>query len=104
MGSGTRIKIIEAMAYRRPVVATTVGCAGLDVVPDRHLLVADHPKGFADRVASLREDSLSQPLVQAAFDLVAELYDSISVIEAAGHLISLVAATGAPASDKYGSE
>ncbi len=40
-GSGTRIKILEAFAHRLPVVSTTMGAEGLDVVPDQHLLLAD---------------------------------------------------------------
>jgi polysaccharide biosynthesis protein PslH len=95
VGSGTRVKVLEAMAYRRPVVATTVGCAGIDVVPDRHLLVADRPEDFARQVASLRDEALSSRLVQAAAEIVANLYDSASVIKAAGRLISSVAASGA---------
>lgn len=40
-GGGTRIKILEAMAYGRLVVSTTVGCEGLDAGPGTELVVAD---------------------------------------------------------------
>ncbi len=30
-GGGTRIKVVEAFAHRRPVVSTGIGCRGLDV-------------------------------------------------------------------------
>jgi sugar transferase (PEP-CTERM/EpsH1 system associated) len=43
VGGGTRLKILEAFAMRVPVVATSLGCEGLSVVPDQHLLVADSP-------------------------------------------------------------
>ena len=33
LGSGTRLKILEAWAMARPVVSTTLGAEGLDVVP-----------------------------------------------------------------------
>lgn len=46
-GSGTRIKILEAFALGRPVVATSLGCEGLDAVAGEHLLVADAPETMA---------------------------------------------------------
>ncbi len=46
-GSGTRLKIIEAMAYGRPVVSTTAGAEGLMVRPGRHYLDGDTPERFA---------------------------------------------------------
>jgi sugar transferase (PEP-CTERM/EpsH1 system associated) len=61
IGGGTRIKILEAMAMTRPVVATTIGAEGLDVEDGRHLMRADDPADFADRVATL----LDAPALQA---------------------------------------
>jgi polysaccharide biosynthesis protein PslH len=55
-GGGTRIKILEAMAHRRPVVSTTVGAEGLGATPGRHLLVADSPVDFAAECARLMRD------------------------------------------------
>lgn len=55
-GGGTRLKILEAMALGRPVVSTTVGCEGLDVVDGEHLLVADDPDDFATSVIRLLRD------------------------------------------------
>jgi len=55
-GSGTRIKILEALAHRIPVVATSIAVDGLDVVHDRHLLVADDPERFASSCARLLVD------------------------------------------------
>ena len=37
VGSGTRIKIYEAMAMRRPVVSTTIGAEGLPLEAGAHL-------------------------------------------------------------------
>lgn len=55
-GGGTRIKILEAFAYGVPVVTTTVGCEGLDVVDGEHLLVADEPDAFAAACVRLLAD------------------------------------------------
>ena len=40
-GSGTRLKIFEAMAARAPVISTPLGAEGLDAVPGEHLLIAE---------------------------------------------------------------
>jgi glycosyltransferase involved in cell wall biosynthesis len=55
-GSGTRLKLLEAMACGVPVVTTTLGCEGLDVERGRHLLVADGPEAFAESVVTLLDD------------------------------------------------
>jgi sugar transferase (PEP-CTERM/EpsH1 system associated) len=52
-GSGTRLKILEALAMGRAVVSTTLGCEGLDTVDGAHLVVADSPRDFADQVIRL---------------------------------------------------
>ncbi len=71
IGHGTRLKIPEAMAVGRPVVSTSVGCEGLSVVDGRHLLIADSPRAFADKVVALIEDaSLRRYLAQNARSLV----------------------------------
>jgi len=75
-GGGTRIKILEAMALGTPVVATSKGVEGLDVIPGEHLLVADEPAEFARQtVRLLRDDALAQSLARQARTLVEERYD-----------------------------
>lgn len=55
-GGGTRLKILEAMALGRPVVSTTIGCEGLDVVDGEHILIADSPELFAEKTVRLLTD------------------------------------------------
>jgi glycosyltransferase involved in cell wall biosynthesis len=55
-GGGTRLKVLEAWALGRPVVSTTVGVAGLEVLPGREALVADDPDGFARALHDVLED------------------------------------------------
>jgi len=65
IGGGTRLKIVEAMALARPVVATSIGAEGIEVRHDRDLLLADTPRDFADAVLRL----LAQPAQAAALGL-----------------------------------
>lgn len=56
IGAGTKLKILEAMAMGVPVVATSVGARGIEANDGEHLLIADEPRAFADRVLSLLRD------------------------------------------------
>jgi glycosyltransferase involved in cell wall biosynthesis len=56
-GSGTRVKILEAMAHRVPVVSTTLGAEGLGLKAGVHLMVADDPDDFAKACAELLSDT-----------------------------------------------
>lgn len=65
-GGGTRIKILEAMAYGRAVVSTTIGAEGLDIVPGEHAMIADAPEDFADAIATLANDPARRRQLAAA--------------------------------------
>jgi polysaccharide biosynthesis protein PslH len=55
-GSGTRFKLMEALACGCPVVSTSIGCEGLDAVDGEHMLIRDEPGAFADAVVTLLDD------------------------------------------------
>lgn len=58
-----------------PVVSTTVGSEGLDVVDGQHLLIADGPRRFADRcIELLRDPGLRHRLAAQGRGLVAQRY------------------------------
>lgn len=74
-GGGTRLKILESMALGTPVVSTSKGAEGLEVVPGEHLLVADSAEEFADSVLSLLGDpTLRSRIAAGARDLVMTRY------------------------------
>jgi hypothetical protein len=81
-GAGSRIKVLEAFAHGRPVVATTVGVAGLDVEPGRHVLVADDPAGFAASILDARRPDTARAFVAGAADLVERRYAPEVVVPA----------------------
>jgi len=74
-GGGTRLKILEAMAFGRLVVSTSVGCEGLEVVSGEHLIVADTPHDFAAGVVrALNDPELRQRITAKARKLVETHY------------------------------
>ena len=56
-GGGTRIKIIEAAFYGRPVVSTSVGAEGLAFVDRNDIWLANSEADFAKACAALLEDN-----------------------------------------------
>jgi glycosyltransferase involved in cell wall biosynthesis len=75
-GSGTRLKILEAMALGRAVVSTTIGAEGLAVHDGEHLFIADDPQTFAEKVSRLlQDDDLRRAMVLRARELVVNHYD-----------------------------
>jgi glycosyltransferase involved in cell wall biosynthesis len=49
-GSGTRLKVIEAMAHGRPIISTGLGVEGLPVEDGRHYVRADDAEAFAEAI------------------------------------------------------
>jgi glycosyltransferase involved in cell wall biosynthesis len=56
VGGGTRLKILDAFAAGKAVVSTTLGCEGIDVTPNKDILIGDTPQEFADQVIRLLDD------------------------------------------------
>ncbi len=56
-GTGTRLKILEAMSMAVPVISTSVGCEGLNTENNKNIIIADNPENFASEVINLLDDS-----------------------------------------------
>jgi glycosyltransferase involved in cell wall biosynthesis len=74
-GTGTRLKALEAMAARRPVVGTAIGLEGLGVTSGQQVLIADDASRFADAVVEvLRNGGLAARLAAAGRSHVEERF------------------------------
>lgn len=56
VGGGTRLKLFEALAMGKAVVATRLAAEGLPIVPGEHYVAADDPADFAAAVVGLLAD------------------------------------------------
>lgn len=55
-GSGTRLKVLESLGARCPVVTTSIGAEGLEVLDGVHARVADTAQEFAAAVGDVLDD------------------------------------------------
>jgi glycosyltransferase involved in cell wall biosynthesis len=75
VGGGTRLKIVEAMGKGKAIVSTRIGAEGIDVIHEKHLLLADTPDEFAAQVVRLLGDpELGSRLGREARRLAEERY------------------------------
>lgn len=76
VGGGTRLKLLEAMAMGRPVVATRLGAEGYPVTDGQQLMLADTPDEFAGAVISLLQSPERRvALGESARSFVERRYD-----------------------------
>jgi glycosyltransferase involved in cell wall biosynthesis len=75
VGSGTRLKLIEAMAAGKAIVSTKVGVEGFDVQDNKQLLIADEPAAFARAVVSLLTNDGERQRLGEAAQQYAQQYD-----------------------------
>jgi len=84
-GSGTRLKILEAMASELPVISTTLGAEGLELKAGRDLWIADDVDGLVGGLHTLLkpEDTLGRQMAASARTLAHKKFDWNAIIERA---------------------
>ncbi len=102
VGAGARVKIVEALAARLPVVSTSIGAEGLDLEAGKHFAAAETAEALAEAVAELLQDSAFRDSLAAEGRAVAEARWSLRVVAAlqtryltAAAAAAAVAASGA---------
>jgi sugar transferase (PEP-CTERM/EpsH1 system associated) len=72
---GLQNKVLEAMALKRPVVATTAVAEGLQVLSGHNILVADEEEEYAEKVVALCDfDGFCDKVGEAGYRCVATYY------------------------------
>lgn len=74
-GAGTRLKILEAMAAGVPVISTSLGAEGLDIVPGENILIANDPEEWMRAMPLLTDEAFCGRLTEAGRRLVNSRYD-----------------------------
>lgn len=73
--TGTRLKILQALAARRPVLSTPEGAQGLGLDAGRHLCLAPLGAPFVEAAAALLQDDRQRALLAEAGAEVVDRYD-----------------------------
>lgn len=89
LGSGLRIKVLEAMASELPVVSTALGAAGIPAQNGVNCFIADTPELFAQSIEWLLNDSeLAGNMGQRAREMVKRKYNIRSTISELERVLS----------------
>lgn len=74
-GGGTRLKILEAFAYGKPVISTTIGAEGIDAKNGHEIIIADSPEDFSKQCVELiSNQALANSIADNAHSLYLESY------------------------------
>lgn len=89
-GAGIKLKLLEAFGQHCPVVTTTKGIEGLDVVDGREAIVRDDPGAFANACKTLLDDEqLSMSLANNAYRLIDSSYSQSHVDKLLPEILAL---------------
>jgi glycosyltransferase involved in cell wall biosynthesis len=92
IGSGTRLKILEAAALAKPIVSTTLGAEGLELRAGKELLLADQAGPFAQAVVELlRDRTRAEAMGRAARALTEREYSFAVLRTCCRQVLELVA-------------
>ena len=95
-GSGTRLKILEYMAARLPVVSTAKGAEGLDVRDGEHLVIKTSAADFAAAIIGfLKDPAFATRMGTRGREFVAERYGWPSLVRAFERDLRTLVSTGA---------
>lgn len=76
IGSGMRMKILDAVLSKVPFVTTAKGVEGIDFKDGEDCLIVDDPAGFAEVVIALSSNpQLQRQLVTHAEDSLRQVYN-----------------------------
>ena len=76
IGGGSRLKILEAMAAGLPVISTSVGAEGLNLVAGEHFIAADDPEHIAvELVMCILHPQAAHAMARRSRSFVLERYD-----------------------------
>jgi glycosyltransferase involved in cell wall biosynthesis len=80
--SGTRFKILEAAACKIPIVSTSLGAEGIDVIHASSILIANTTEDFAISIIKLINDSkLRHSISEDCYRLIKDKYEVSSLVK-----------------------
>jgi glycosyltransferase involved in cell wall biosynthesis len=92
-GGGTKLKVLDALAMGKVLIAHPIACEGIAVTPDENVLFAETPQDYIRQLARIVADSDQRGrLGGAARQLVESHYSKVAVGRRLTELLELGAA------------
>ena len=89
-GSGTKVKLQEAMAYAIPIVTTTTGASGLNLIDSLNAFITDEPTVYAHQILRLlKEAELAQKLSEEVAMTFKNHYSNLAVYSKLDQLLGI---------------
>jgi glycosyltransferase involved in cell wall biosynthesis len=86
-GSGMRRKLLEAWAMAKPVVSTSVGCEGFNIVDGKNIFISNTPQEFINKIGLLIGDKkLRDSLGKEGRKIVEQYHDRRKIISSLENL------------------
>lgn len=80
-GAGVKLKTIEAIQNGLPVISTSIGCEGTGLVDNEHIMVADRPEEFYQRIKLLLDNpARAKTLLESSQRYIRTHYDHKEVL------------------------
>lgn len=80
VGSGIRMKIIEAGQIGIPIVTTSIGVEGIPFKNEKECLIADSPEEFVEAILHMKNHELRNKMTTAAKDIIEKNYSMQALI------------------------
>ena len=80
-GSGTRLKILEAMSFGLPVISTSIGAEGIDYIENKHIIIANDEALFQQAIIdNVKKPTILKNLASESLLLINEKYNWQSIV------------------------
>ena len=80
-GSGTRLKILEAMSFGLPVISTSIGAEGIDYIENKHIIIANDGALFQKAIIdTVNKPSILKNLASESLLLINEKYNWKNIV------------------------
>lgn len=74
IGGGMRVKILESMAKRIPIISTTIGAEGIEVEDGKDILIANTEEEFIEKINNINNEHLYNEIIKNADRLIGDKY------------------------------
>lgn len=81
IGSGLRVKILEALGKGIPVISTQIGAEGIDTCNGKNIIISNNEQDFIDGIESLKDDGLYKKIKMNGMKTYKEEYSFDAVCD-----------------------